>query len=350
MGGDVSDDRGAPDYDLPDDSDLLVDISTMTSVRRQNALASEEFSRREDASAAHLAEVVSSGVSDGGEMGMSGSEGSQSGLDEGDDWGLFGGRRGAIAGEDRGGRGASFRPLTRAEEENADQLLSRRGHVDEQMVDDGFTGIVIKRSDMRKLRPGEWLNDEVVNLYMGLLQQRNTRRMDRGEGRMHFFNTFFYEKLAGGDAGYSYDAVQRWTRSAAEVRVGYSLLDCAKIMCPINHGNAHWTHAVINLRDRRFEFYDSMAGGAGVAVLRHLSHYISDLFRDKRIELDTTGWEMVIFTGREIPQQLNGFDCGMFSCKFADFVSRDAPISFTQGDMPYFRSRTALEIAALLAE
>ena len=27
---------------------------------------------------------------------------------------------------------------------------------------------------------------------------------------------------------------------------------------------------------------------------------------------------------------MNGSDCGMFSCKYAEYVTRDAPITFTQ--------------------
>ncbi len=64
---------------------------------------------------------------------------------------------------------------------------------------------------------------------------------------------------------------------------------------------------------------------------------------------------------QEIPKQLNGSDCGVFACKFADFASRDARITFTQvssarrllwleyrsdvqQNMPYFRERMVVEI------
>ena len=47
---------------------------------------------------------------------------------------------------------------------------------------------------------------------------------------------------------------------------------------------------------------------------------------------------------KNIPQQLNGSDCGMFVCKFAEFISRDAAFTFSQQDMPYFRKRMMWEI------
>ena len=40
------------------------------------------------------------------------------------------------------------------------------------------------------------------------------------------------------------------------------------------------------------------------------------------------GWSY--YSERDIPQQLNGSDCGMFACKYAEYISRDAPITFTQ--------------------
>ena len=41
---------------------------------------------------------------------------------------------------------------------------------------------------------------------------------------------------------------------------------------------------------------------------------------------------------------MNGSDCGMFACKFAEYLSRDAALSFTQEHMPYFRRRMVYEI------
>ena len=41
---------------------------------------------------------------------------------------------------------------------------------------------------------------------------------------------------------------------------------------------------------------------------------------------------------------MNGSDCGMFTCKFAEYISRRARLTFSQADMPYFRQRMVHEI------
>ena len=46
----------------------------------------------------------------------------------------------------------------------------------------------------------------------------------------------------------------------------------------------------------------------------------------------------------DCPQQQNGADCGIFACKVVDFISREAPVNFSQEDMPYFRKRMIWEI------
>lgn len=46
----------------------------------------------------------------------------------------------------------------------------------------------------------------------------------------------------------------------------------------------------------------------------------------------------------DIPQQMNGSDCGVFSCMFAEHIARDSPIDFSQDNMPFLRKKMVLEI------
>ena len=46
----------------------------------------------------------------------------------------------------------------------------------------------------------------------------------------------------------------------------------------------------------------------------------------------------------ETPQQDNGVDCGVFSCTFANYLSRDLSLSFSASDMRTFRQRITLDL------
>lgn len=77
----------------------------------------------------------------------------------------------------------------------------------------------VSNKDIVKLRPGEWLNDEVINFYGVMVNIRSSSakaRRDKGFAEpgdenlldVHVFNSFFFQKLT--DNGYS--SVRRWTK------------------------------------------------------------------------------------------------------------------------------------------
>jgi sentrin-specific protease 1 len=62
----------------------------------------------------------------------------------------------------------------------------------------------------------------------------------------------------------------------------------------------------------------------------------------KGVLINKEDWELE--NVEETPQQQNGSDCGMFSCKVAEYLSRDAELTFTQENMNYYRERMIYEI------
>nr|XP_043629453.1 putative ubiquitin-like-specific protease 1B [Erigeron canadensis] len=235
-----------------------------------------------------------------------------------------------------------FKPLTDEEVQMVDNALvysNRR----KALVTHTNSNITITEEVMQCLRPRAWLNDEVINVYLELLKEREIREPKKFL-KCHFFNTFFYQKLMNGRTGYDYQSVRRWT---TQKKLGYCLLECDKIFVPI-HKEIHWCLAVINKKEQKFQYLDSL-GGADKKVLGALAKYITDEVKDKTGKnLDVTSWEQELVT--DLPNQENGYDCGMFMIKYADFYSRDIGLCFRQEHMPYFRLRTAKEILCLRAE
>ncbi|XP_011553362.3 sentrin-specific protease 1 [Plutella xylostella] len=187
----------------------------------------------------------------------------------------------------------------------------------------------IHRRDLQTLAGLNWLNDEVINFYMNLLMQRSEQRPDLP--KVYATNTFFYPKLMqGGQPG-----LRRWTRKI-------DIFAHDLMVIPVHLG-VHWCLSLIDFRAKRVAYLDSM-GGRNQACLDALLKYLHDEHQDKKGQpFDSQGWKTECLS-KNIPQQMNGSDCGMFSCTFAEFSARDAPYTFSQQHMPYLRRKAALEI------
>ncbi|XP_004863156.1 sentrin-specific protease 1 isoform X2 [Heterocephalus glaber] len=203
----------------------------------------------------------------------------------------------------------------------------RNGNQDE-VLSEAFR-LTITRKDIQTLNHLNWLNDEIINFYMNMLMERSK---EKRLPSVHAFNTFFFTKLK--TAGYQ--AVKRWTKKVDVFSVDILLV-------PIHLG-VHWCLAVVDFRKKSITYYDSM-GGINNEACRILLQYLKQESIDKkRKEFDTNGWQLFSKKSQEIPQQMNGSDCGMFACKYADCITKDRPINFTQQHMPYFRKRMVWEI------
>lgn len=188
----------------------------------------------------------------------------------------------------------------------------------------------IKRADLLTLTGSEWLNDEVINFYMNLLSERSQNRAQFP--KVYTMNTFFIPTLMS--RGHS--GVKRWTRKT-------DIFSYDLIPVPVHVGGIHWCMAMIRMKERIIRYYDSM-GNPNQPVLEALEKYLIDEAMDKKnISLDTSGWVLQNVT--DCPRQMNGSDCGVFSCMFAEHLTRNASISFSQSDMPYFREKMVLEIS-----
>ncbi|KAM7350486.1 ulp1 [Cochliomyia hominivorax] len=190
----------------------------------------------------------------------------------------------------------------------------------------------ITRRDIHTLCGHNWLNDEVINFYMNLLTERGEKKREsHGLPTVYAMNTFFVPRLL--QAGHS--GVKRWTR-----KVDIFAKDIMPV--PVHVGGVHWCMAIIHMKERSIKYYDSM-GTPNPSVLKALEQYLKDESMDKRKQpFDTSGF--VIESVQGVPRQMNGSDCGVFSCMFAEYITRNREITFSQQNMEYFRQKMILEI------
>ena len=76
-----------------------------------------------------------------------------------------------------------------------------------------------------------------------------------------------------------------------------------------------------------------------------LLNYLKDEWKAKKGgDLpDADSWRLVTCTA-DTPVQENGFDCGVFTCMFADFISMDKSLVFSQEHITQCRKKIALSI------
>lgn len=214
-----------------------------------------------------------------------------------------------------------FIPLTEDEEAEVYRAFSGRNRR-KVLATHENSNIDITGEVLQCLTPSAWLNDEVINVYLELLKERETREPKKYL-KCHYFNTFFYKKLVS-DSGYNFKAVRRWT---TQRKLGYALIDCDMIFVPIHRG-VHWTLAVINNRESKLLYLDSL-NGVDPMILNALAKYMGDEANEKSgKKIDANSWDMEFV--EDLPQQKNGYDCGMFMLKYIDFFSRGLGLCFSQ--------------------
>lgn len=187
--------------------------------------------------------------------------------------------------------------------------------------------------DLGTLRDGSWLNDTVIDFYMSMVTERSKSNLGKLPSCFVFSTHFFTTLESNG-----YKGVCRWAK-----RKGVDVTKLDYIFVPINRFNTHWCLAVINNKNKRFDFYDSMSG-AGSRALELLKDYMYQQAADMHPEAKAD-YEDYKEISLKCPQQQNSYDCGVFVCKMVDVLSRDKDImSFSQKDMPNLRRRIVYEI------
>eukprot|EP00658_Telonema_sp_P-2_P084772 TRINITY_DN9505_c0_g1_i1.p1 TRINITY_DN9505_c0_g1~~TRINITY_DN9505_c0_g1_i1.p1 ORF type:complete len:593 (-),score=76.11 TRINITY_DN9505_c0_g1_i1:192-1970(-) len=232
-------------------------------------------------------------------------------------------------------------PLSHEQEKEVNAAL--KSDPDQELVHfkKGRTDVSMNRTELECMRPTEWLNDKAIEIYMNLVMMMRDSNPEL-PNVAQIKNSFFFTRLT--DNGYDYSAVKSWTKKMKD------LLSKDKIMVPINKGCTHWVLAVINIRDKRFEFYDALPTPGEQRYerdcLEHLRRWICDESQDKlKREMDLSQWTNYIPT--DIPHQQNGYDCGMFALKYAQCVALDLELEtmpFSQRDIQDFRRRAILEM------
>ena len=220
---------------------------------------------------------------------------------------------------------------------------SMQGRKDELLV----AKTEVTRHSMRKLRHQcgcieackcRWLDDIIVDRYLKLLMQRS--EATTALPSVLCLTTFFYSNLMNKDKD----------RASPPWMSRIRLFDRDMIMIPMlttitTHGKKvnHWCLSTVDFRRKEIKYYDPYHGESSPTFMSRLWSYLDKASQQQRGHpLNFEQWTAT--TPQSNPTQTNNFDCGVFMCVTAEYLSRDADLSFTQGDMGYYRQSISHQI------
>ena len=220
--------------------------------------------------------------------------------------------------------------------DSEDLRISHALEISEESKDEELAkiaGMPITRLTMQRMKDGALLNDELINAYMELINERSTAKSHLP--KVYCMNTFFLEKLLPGGS-YCYDNVKRWLKNI-------DLLSYDLIMVPVHVHTNHWSLAVINIKEERLEYYDSLQIGDTRDSLEHLGRWLKDRANGSgsKPELDPNSWTKHVH--KDIPLQSNAIDCGVFTCQYANSLALGSKCTFRQSQIPAIRRHMVRE-------
>ncbi|OWM71333.1 probable ubiquitin-like-specific protease 2B isoform X1 [Punica granatum] len=203
--------------------------------------------------------------------------------------------------------------------------------------------VSISKRDVDLLQPETFINDTIIDFYIKYLKKQIHQE---DMHRFHFFNSFFFRKLADMDKDPSsacdgraaFLRVRKWTRKI-------NLFEKDYIFIPVNF-NLHWSLIVICHPGEVASFSDEdLTKAAKVPCILHMdsirgSHtglknlvqsYLWEEWKEKgndASEHPSSKFSNMRFVPLDLPQQENSFDCGLFLLHYLELFLAEAPPTF----------------------
>ncbi|XP_048437415.1 probable ubiquitin-like-specific protease 2B isoform X3 [Pyrus x bretschneideri] len=204
--------------------------------------------------------------------------------------------------------------------------------------------VSISKRDVDLLQPDTFINDTIIDFYIKYL--KNQIQPEKRH-RFHFFNSFFFRKLADldkdpssvSDGRAAFQRVRKWTRKV-------DLFERDYIFIPINF-NLHWSLIVICHLGEVPKHNDGESGnslkvpcilhmdsikGSHTGLKNLIQSYLWEEWKERKKETSeeiSSKFHNLRFVSLELPQQENSFDCGLFLLHYLELFLAEAPVHFS---------------------
>ncbi|CAL1370405.1 unnamed protein product [Linum trigynum] len=212
--------------------------------------------------------------------------------------------------------------------------------------------VLITTRDLELLQPATFINDTIIDFYVKYLVK--TKIQPEDHNRFHFFNSFYFRKLADldkdmttvGEGRAAFQRVHKWTKKV-------TLFEKEYIFIPVNY-SLHWSLIVIchpgevvlstdDVKERSVKLpcilhMDSIQGShRGLKNL--FQSYLLEEWKARHQDIVddvSSKFLNMSFIELELPQQANSFDCGLFLLHYLELFIEDVPANFNPFDLSKF--------------
>jgi sentrin-specific protease 1 len=115
------------------------------------------------------------------------------------------------------------------------------------------------------------------------------------------------------------------------------------MLVPINVGKNHWALGFVDFKRQVISYWDSL-GSDHLGFREKIDRYLQDEWADKHKGEDYP-FKFDTEHDTDVPGQSNGYDCGVFTCMFAECLARGVQPDFDQTDIKESRLVIALQIS-----
>lgn len=210
-----------------------------------------------------------------------------------------------------------IKKLSKDEENNVMNIWKSKGK-DSSMILTAFN-IDVKVIDFKTLADKHWLNDVVIELFLKTLIN----------DKVYAFNSYFFTTMESR----GYQGVNRWMKRA---KVNIANID--KVLIPINVHQTHWVLGVIDMKNKKILYMDSLATrktSHGERALSLMYEFVKGETEKQGVPKLAEGFEFEHLL--DVPQQQNGFDCGVFTLLNAFYIANNEPLTYKASDATTFR-------------
>lgn len=183
--------------------------------------------------------------------------------------------------------------------------------------------------NLRTLKPGQWLNDEVINAYLRLVDGE----LENSSSRVRVVNTFFFDQYLKDSKN-----IGKILRILSKKRIDVNKIDVLYI--PININNMHWSFVILDLEKGIATYCDSLKN-ASIPSHKEIVN-LGNLLQNQRAKIKEKFIKATLHPS--FSKQNNSYDCGVFMLKGIDELARFSKLSFFQQDVDYLRHLICLEL------